>query len=240
VNAVLQRELHADIADIQGQLHATRELLAGKIEQLSARIDVLEGMTAKMADSSQVEALSSEVKGAVASLVGIEGAVGSMKACVEQTAQQILEMSPEKVLGDLPERLRTLEVRPQPEVIDITPLEKDIAGMQQELASVREKADRVLLAASAETVLVQEAVPPAEPPLSGPAEEEEHRLLGYFDSPADKLKLIELVEAALDKGLNHKQVLDYVVRGLGPQKGNVISSHSSLLKDYIKSCRQHD
>lgn len=176
MNTELQKELHADIATIQGQLHATRELLAGKIEKLSARIDVLEGMTAKMADSYQVEALSSEVKGAVASLVGIDGAVGSMKACVEQTAQQILEISSEKVLGDLPARLRTLEARQQPELIDITPLEKDIAGMQQELASVREKADRALLAASAETVIAQEAVPQAEPLLSVTTEEE-HSLL---------------------------------------------------------------
>ncbi|WP_417909134.1 hypothetical protein [Candidatus Electronema sp. PJ] len=150
MNAELQKELHADIEAIQGQLHITRKLLAGKIEKLSARINLLDELTAQMADSGQVEALSCEVKGAVASLAGIEGAVGSMKACVEQTARQILEMSPEKVIRDISELLVETQ---QPEVIDIAPLEKDIALMQQELVLVREKADRALLAASTETVL---------------------------------------------------------------------------------------
>ncbi|MCW5206753.1 hypothetical protein VU08_07470 [Desulfobulbus sp. F5] len=246
----LKQELQADLAAIQTQLHATRELLGGKIEQLSHRIDVLETMTAQMANTGEVEALSKEVKGAVASLAGIEGAVNSMKVCVEQTAQQILQMSPEKVLGDVPERLRTLEQQ-QPKVIDITPLEKDIAVMQQELASVREKADKVLLAAAPETVLVQEPVlnAVAEEPEQVAAQQaevqtgsagEEHRILSYFDNHADKQKFIELAEAALEKGLNHKQVIDYLVRGLGQQKGKIISSHPSLIKDYIKSCRRND
>ncbi|MCW5199689.1 hypothetical protein VU05_03090 [Desulfobulbus sp. F1] len=244
----LKQELQADLAAIQTQLHATRELLGGKIEQLSSRIDVLETMTTQMANTGEVEALSKEVKGAVASLAGIEGAVNSMKVCVEQTAQQILQMSPEKVLGDVPERLRTLEQH-QPKVIDITPLENDIAVMQQELAFVREKADKVLLAAAPETVLVQEPVLVVAEPEQVAAQqvevqtgsaEEEHRILSYFDNHADKQKFIELADAALEKGLNHKQVIDYLVRGLGQQKGKIISSHPSLIKDYIKSCRRND
>jgi len=236
VKEEMRQELQANIEAIQSQLHATRALLAGKIEQLSSRIDVLEAMSIKMADSGQVETLSKEVRGAMITLSGIEGAVDSMKSCVEQTAQQILQISPDKMLGDLPERLRTLEQR-EPEVIDITPLERDIAVMQQELASVREKADKVLLA-SAETVTsaVQESVATADQtPLT-----DEHRIFSYFDNPADKQKIIELTEAALEKGLNHKQIIDYLTRGLGAQKGKIINSHPSVFKDYLKTCRRND
>jgi len=245
VKEEMRQELHANIEAIQGQLHATRELLGGKIEQLSCRIDVLEELTAKMADSGQVKELSQEVRGAMATLAGIEGAVGSMKTCVEQTAQQILQISPEKMLGDLPERLRALEQREAPEMIDITPLEQDIALMQQELASVREKADKALLAASAETVTTAAPAVQELPPQSAAAAPQaqltdEHRIFSYFDDPADKLKVADLTEAALEKGLNHKQIIDYLTRGLGAQKGKIISSHPSVFKDYLKTCRRND
>lgn len=242
VKEEMRQELQANIAAIQGHIHSTRELLAGKIGQLSSRIDALEEMTAKMADSSQVDELRSEVRGAMTTLAGIEGAVDGMKACVEQTAQQILQISPEKLLGDMSERLRQLEQR-EPEVIDITPLERDIAVMQHELASVREKADKALLAAET----VPAAVPPVmqEPLPSASAAQEvpltdEHRLLSYFDDPADKLKVAELTEAALEKGLNQKQIVDYLTRGLGAQKGKIISSHPAVFKDYLKTCRRND
>lgn len=237
----MRQELRANIEAIQGHIHSTRELLAGKIGQLSSRIDALEEMTAKMADSSQVDELRSEVRGAMTTLAGIEGAVGGMKACVEQTAQQILQISPEKLLGDMPERLRLLEQR-EPEVIDITPLERDIAVMQQELASVREKADKALLAAAVEPAaapVMQEPLPSASAVQEAPLTDE-HRLLSYFDDPADKQKIAELTEAALEKGLNQKQIIDYLTRGLGAQKGKIISAHPAVFKDYLKTCRRND
>lgn len=241
VKEEMRQELRANIEAIQGHIHSTRELLAGKIGQLSSRIDALEEMTAKMADSSQVDELRSEVRGAMTTLAGIEGAVGGMKACVEQTAQQILQISPEKLLGDMPERLRLLEQR-EPEVIDITPLERDIAVMQQELASVREKADKALLAAAVEPAaapVMQEPLPSASAVQEAPLTDE-HRLLSYFDDPADKQKIAELTEAALEKGLNQKQIIDYLTRGLGAQKGKIISAHPAVFKDYLKTCRRND
>uniref|UniRef100_UPI0040570765 hypothetical protein n=1 Tax=Candidatus Electronema sp. TaxID=2698783 RepID=UPI0040570765 len=244
VKEEMRQELRANIEEIQDHIHSTRELLAGKIGQLSSRIDALEEMTAKMADSSQVDELRSEVRGAMTTLAGIEGAVGGMKACVEQTAQQILQISPEKLLGDMPERLRQIEQR-EPEVIDITPLERDIAVMQQEeLASVREKADKALLAAETAPAAVPSAVMQEPLPSASAVQEapltDEHRLLSYFDDPADKLKVAELTEAALEKGLNQKQIVDYLTRGLGAQKGKIISSHPAVFKDYLKTCRRND
>ena len=238
----LRQEVHTDIQSIvetqiktiQTQIHDTKDMLTGKVEQLSARIDVLEEMTASMADSDQVETLREEVKGAVASLAGIESAVDGMKSCVEQTVAQLAEVSSEKVLGDLPERLRTLEERPQP-VIDISPLEQDIAVMQQELASVREKADKALSAETEQLESVSSAVRQDTIPSD---ESEEHRIFSYFDDPADKVKIAETVDGALKKNMSYRQVTDAVVKMLGPHKGKVISSHPSLIKDYIRSRRR--
>jgi hypothetical protein len=231
-----------DIKAIQDQLHATKDLLSSKVERLSERIDTLEEMTASMADSGQVETLRQEVRGAMDSLAGIQSAVDGMKTCVEQTAAQLSEITPEQVLGDLPERLRTLEEREQP-VIDITPLEQDIAVMQQELASVRDKADKALSAAAQPAEAgpeTEESAPAAQEQAAPAAGAEEHRIFSYFDDPADKVKVAEMVDAALDKNMNYKQVIDAVVKGLGPKKGKIISSHPSLTKDYIRSCRRTD
>jgi len=239
----LRQEVQVDIKAIQDQLHDTKDLLSAKVEQLSRRIDTLEEMTASMADSGQVESLRQEVKGAMDSLAGIQSAVDGMKSCVEQTAAQLHEAAPEKVLGDLPERLRTLEERPQP-VFDITPLEKDIAVMQEELASVREKADKALSAVAepepAPAPEKEEDTASARQQAMPDGDTDEHRIFSYFDDPADKVKVAELVDASLDKNMNYKQVIDAVVKGLGPKKGKIISSHPSLIKDYIRSCRSTD
>ncbi len=245
----LRQEVQADIKAVQDQLHATKDLLSAKVERLSERIDALEELTANMADRSEVETLRQEVRGAMDSLAGIQSAVEGMKTCVAQTAAQLQEVTPEKVLGDLPERLKTLEEQPKQPVIDISPLEQDIAVMQQELASVREKADKVL--SSAAVLLPLPEVKTEEAAAAAQVQQEdvelpdqagtgEHRIFSYFDDPADKVKVAEMVDAALDKNMNYKQVIDAVVKGLGPKKGKIISSHPSLIKDYIRSCRRTD
>ncbi len=231
----MQQEVYDNIKLIQTQVHDTKELLVAKMELLSRRIETLEALTSSMADSGQVETLREEVKGSVDSLAGIQCAVDTMKTCVEQTTVQLQGISSEKILGDFPARLQALEERPQQPVIDISPLEKDIAAIQQELVSVREKADKALSSTLSEKK--EEATPEQIAPL---VETEEHRIFSYFDDPADKLKVAEMVDAALEKNMNYKQIIDIVVKGLGPKKGKIVSSHPSLIKDYIRSCRCTD
>jgi hypothetical protein len=145
-----------------------------------------------------------------------------------------------------------------PEPVDITPLQSDINAMQSELTQVKEKADKALRAATdnaaAQTApavqAVQEEAPkstpePASVPQSAPtitaSEEktEEHRIFSYFDEPADRKKLTELMASTLDKNMSYKHVLNFLVKELGPVKGKIISSHPSLSKDYIRQCRKN-
>jgi predicted nucleic acid-binding Zn-ribbon protein len=234
----MPEKVYENIHAIQTQVHDTKELLSAKIEGLSKRIDTLEELTNSMADSNQLETLRKEVQGAVDSLTGIQGAVDTMKSCVEQTATQLDGISAEKILGDLPARLQSLEEQPQQPMIDISPLENDIAVIQQELVAVREKADKALASATPlekeekkeTSVQVEQAFP----------ETEEYRIFNYFDDPADKVKVAEMVDAALEKNMNYKQIIESVVKGLGPKKGKIVSSHPSLIKEYIRSCRRMD
>ncbi len=68
--------------------------------------------------------------------------------------------------------------------------------------------------------------------------EDEHRLLSYFDDPADKKKLKNLVAQTLKKDMTYAQVTKYLVKEMGKQKGKIISEHPALAKDYIRQCRR--
>ncbi|WP_339136339.1 MAG: hypothetical protein WGN25_00415 [Candidatus Electrothrix sp. GW3-4] len=250
--------LQAEINGVQEHLHATRQVLTDKIEQLTARIDNLEAMTTDMATKQQLDDMSHEVQDAVDALSGIQSAVSAMQSSVDQTANQLQERSPEKILGDLPQRVQGLEEQQgagqTAEPVDISPLQDDIKAMQSELSHVKEKADKALQTAadSTATPAVQEKAQQDKPAVPAPPEkqaaapeqeqeketEEEHRIFSYFDAPADKEKLAELVASTLGKDMSYKQVLNFLVKEFGSDKGKIISSHPSLSKDYIRQCRK--
>jgi outer membrane murein-binding lipoprotein Lpp len=269
--------MNAEINNVREHLHTTRQVLTDKIDQITSRIDSLEAMTTDMANKQQLDDMSHEVQGAVDSLAGIQSAVSAMQSCVDQTGNQLQEISPNKILGDLPQRIQTLEEQQSaaevPEPVDITPLQNDINAMQSELIQVKEKANKALQAATDNTVApaapatpatqaIQEApestpesapapsaaptasaasAPPVAPtPAVSEEEEEEHRIFSYFDNPADKEKLAELVASTLGKDMSYKHALNYITKELGPVKGKIISSHPSLSKDYIRQCRKNN
>lgn len=87
-------------------------------------------------------------------------------------------------------------------------------------------------------VLEQQEQPTAPVPEEAKAaKEEEHRIFSYFDA-ADKKKVADLVASTLKKDMSYKQVIDFVAKELGPNKGKIITSHPSLSKDYIRQCRK--
>ncbi|XOF33301.1 MAG: hypothetical protein ACL93V_15050 [Candidatus Electrothrix sp. YB6] len=237
-----KKKMNDEIGRIREHLHRTRDVLTKKIAQLTSRIEDLEQLTVDMASTSQLESLSHEVQDAVHSLDGIQDAVNTMQSCVEQTASQVQDISSEKILGDLPGRIQTLEQQQntqpaQPEPVDISPLQNDIVAMQSELSQVKEKADKALQAASDNaTVLSAQEQGPAS--ASAAEDKEEHRIFSYFDNPEDKEKIADLVQSTLHKNMTYKQVINFLVQELDSSNGEIISSHPALTKDYIRECRK--
>ncbi|RWX45716.1 hypothetical protein H206_00701 [Candidatus Electrothrix aarhusensis] len=259
--------MNTEINNVREHLHTTRQVLTDKIDQLGSRIENLEAMTTDMASKQQLDDTSHQVQDAVDSLSGIQNAVSALQNSVEQTEGKQQEISPDKILGDLPQRVQTLEEQQNaveaPEPVDISPIKDDINAMQSELAQVKEKADKALLAAIKNTAApaasqavqaLQEEAPESTPepastlqsapqsvPTPAVSEEEkgEHRIFSYFDEPADKEKLAELVASTLGKDMSYKHVLNFLVKEFGPIKGKIISSHPSLSKDYIRQCRKN-
>ncbi|CAK8725019.1 hypothetical protein KKHLCK_15650 [Candidatus Electrothrix laxa] len=183
----------------------------------------------------------------------------------EISPESILSDLPQRV-QTLEEQQSAAEV---PGPVNITPLQNDINAMQSELAQVKKKADKALQIAADNIVApvdqvgqavqaIQEepestpestptpstaptisATPVAPTPAVSEEEEEEHRIFSYFDDPADKKKLAELVASTLGKDMSYKHVLNFLVKEFGSVKGKIISSHPSLSKDYIRQCRKN-
>jgi predicted nucleic acid-binding Zn-ribbon protein len=256
--------LHGEINGVQDHLHTTRDILSNTIDQLTARIEKLEDMTADMVSQQQLNDVSHKVQDAVDSLGGIQSAVSAMQNSIDHTASQVQDISPESVLKDLPQRVQTLEEQQnnaeRPEPVDITPLQNDIKAMQKELNQVKERANKALQAATEQAATEQAVTPDAQEqpvaqeqaaqestPQEAPSpqqeqegqEESEHRIFSYFDDPADKEKLAELVASTLDKDMSYKQILNFLAKKFGKEKGKIISSHPSLTKEYIRQCRKN-
>jgi|GEM_PF-760829 uncharacterized protein YoxC len=246
----LKKEIRVDIQVAQASLKKTQTELETKVGSLTSRLAVLEETTTELAAGEQVDALAGEIKEAVEAVAEIKRTVDALKSSVEQTAQQVQEVSAEAILGELPARIEALEQQETaeaPVAVDIVPLQQDIAEVQAQLASVQQQADEASKMA-AQAVADTAKQPAAEPAASEVPEsnqdtgitenEEEHRIFSYFDDPADKKTVADVVASTLKKDMSYKQVMDLLAKELGGEKGAIITSHPSLSKDYIRLCRK--
>lgn len=242
----LKKEISADIQTAQAGLKKTQAELETTLGSLSSRLATLEETTTGLAAVEQVETLAEEIKGTLDSTAEIRSTIDSLKSSVEQTERQIQEVSGDAILGDLPARveaLEQLEIPKPPAAADIKPLKKDIAALQSELATVQKKTEEAVKAATeqpAKPVPEKKAAANKVPKKAEAkaSKEEEHRIFSYFDDPADKEKVAESVASTLKKDMNYKQVMDFVAKEIGGKKGEIITSHPSLSKDYIRQCRR--
>ena len=244
----LKKEINADILAARNMLEKNHGELENKISSLSSRLTALEETASDLVAAEQVETLADEVKNVVDSTAEIKGSLDTLKSSVEQTAKQIQEVSGETILGEIPARIEALEQQEIPEpppAVDITPLQNEITQLQTALSSMQQKVEQALetAAEAAEKAAAPGPEEPAEEAKEESAQNDaadgEHRIFSYFDDPADKNKVADLVTSTLKKDMSYKQVMDFVAKELGGAKGKIITSHPSLSKDYIRQCRKN-
>ena len=259
----IKKEISADVQRVQAALGKTLADVEGKISNVSSKINTLEKTAEALAPVEQVEALAEDIKGAGEAITEVKSTAESLKGRVDQAEKQVKEVSGEALLGDLPSRIEALEQQKIPEpvpAVDTAPLEKEISTLKNELASMKKqvaealsaaekaasKADAaVAVPAKKEKKTAPEAAAKATPKVAaktvekGAASAAEHRIFSYFSSDADKKKVADLVQSTLKKDMSYKQVMDLVAQKLGGKKGEIITSHPSLSKDYIRQCRRN-
>jgi predicted nucleic acid-binding Zn-ribbon protein len=244
---------------VKKELAVLQEAAEKKVTGLKSRLcEVEEGVAAK-ASGEDLETLSGEIAGLTETVQGIESTLKELSGKIEQAGK----VDTAEVLGDLPARMEALEQKEIPAPVDLQPVEEKIDGLAKAIAEATRPLQEKITALDGEIATLKEALArqeqkktpaPAKPaqkaaaPAAKKAEpkkeaapakgEDEHRLLSYFEDPADKKKFKNLVVQTLKKDMTYAQVTKYLVKEMGKEKGKIISGHPSLAKDYIRQCRR--
>ncbi len=252
--AVLEKSAETKVTALKNKLCEVEEGVAAKAA--SEDLEAVNTELAALAESIKgIEATLKDLSAKVENAGKVDPAevVGDLPARVEALEQQ-----------EVPE---AVDLQPVEEKIDglakaieqaTKPLEEQISSLSDEIASLKDtlaKQEEKISAAASQPAKVEkpakkaaapakkkkEAAPKkkAEPKKEAAASAEgEHRLLSYFDDPADKKKLQDLVAQTLKKDMTYAQVTKFLVKEMGKDKGRIISEHPALAKDYIRQCRR--
>ena len=234
ISARLKATLDAAITSARRELATVREELGGRVKALSSRMSAVEESVQAAASGEDVERVSADVEGINATIARLEASIGEVQAELTKVTARLGELTPESLLGDLPERLTALEKQEIPTPVDLDPLQEQVTALRAEIVEIRQNVEN-LVPASMEPPVVAEEPASTEEERRG---QDEHRLFSYFDNPADRAKLAELVASTLKKDMTYAQVIDFLVEQMGPDLGQIITDHPSLAKDYIRQCRR--
>ncbi len=246
ISTKLKSALDAAVISARRELATVREELGSRVKALSSRLSAVEESMESAVTGEEMEKVTADVEGVNETVAGLEQGLKQVQTELAGLTAQLAELTPDRLLGDLPGRLAALEEREIPEAVDLNPLQEQVAVLQAEIVEIRQSVES-LVPATMEAPEVEAGKPAAaEDGKKGRAaanmEEKkgggEHRLFSYFDDPADREKLADLVGSTLKKDMTYAQVIDFLVDRMGPELGQIITDHPSLAKDYIRQRRR--
>ncbi len=206
--------------------------LGVKLEALTAKLEALEATTSSLTSTEDLAVVAAELKASTETLTELQQSVTALESSVSDASQQLQGVASEKTVNELAARLEGLEKKETAEPVDLQPFETRLDTMQSELAALQVKP-----AQNRKKKVVEKPKQAQESP--NEAEKGyEHRLFSYFEDVADKKELKELVEETLKKDMTYAQIMSFLVQKMGAKKGEIISDHPSLAKDYIRQCRR--
>ncbi len=229
----LKAELSSGLNRTARELREAQEVLENKLQSLVSRLRDMEEKAEQKAGADQVEELALTVADSGETLAKLDQAIARIETEVKKAMDQVQAVSPDSLLGDLPARIEALESR------EGSGVEEKIVALQEEIVAIRRGLDETMSAVQVITSRV-EAGPAAggDESGSGNGGEKEHRLFSYFEDPADRAKLAELVGSTLKKDMTYSQVMEFIGQEMGPDAARIISEHPSLTKDYIRQRRR--
>ncbi len=203
-----------------GEVEQVNDMLESRLSDLTDKIHALEAKMSAYASHEKLDKVATEVTASGDALANLQNLISGLESKVEDAAGKMTELSSETLLGDLPTRVKSIEAKDIAEKHDIAPIVDLVERMQDEIR---------------ETI---EGLAQSEPEVAEESTGDEHRLFSYFDNPADKEKLESLVSETLKKDMTYAQVMSFLEKEMGKEKGLIISEHPSLAKDYIRQRRR--
>ncbi len=195
-------------------------MLESKLNDLTAKIHALESKMAAFASTDKLDQVAGEVNASGDALQKLSKVLTGLETKVDDAHGKLQDISSEKLLGDLPGRVTSIEAKDVASKDDIKPIVDLVERLQTEIQD-----SIVGLAQSKEE---NEDV----------YDQDAHRLFSYFEDVADQEKIQLLVEETLKKDMTYAQVMNHLVKEMGAEKGQIISEHPSLAKDYIRQTRR--
>ena len=135
----LQDELQTLIAGEIRKVADSQQSLSDQFTALNAKIDSIEAKTADFAGAGQVTAIADEIAASGKRLDAVQATVASLEARIDDTSHKLQDLTPDKLLGDLPGRLDKLEQQGKEPGFDPQPLTESIQALQQEVEELRKK-----------------------------------------------------------------------------------------------------
>lgn len=212
----IQEEVSEAIESVGPDIAVVREEFEKKLEALESQLKTVE--SSRVTAEHVKETVASEISN-VRDAVGVADAgLKELHTRMEVVAGEVAAIKANDIIGDIPVRLEKLEKQEIPEPVDLQSVQNQITALQAEVA----------------------ALSPVPSKSQGKSEQDdEHRLLSYYDNPTDKQKISDLVTQTMKKDMTYAQVMDFLIENMGEEGGQVISGHPSLTKDYIRQCRRN-
>jgi len=135
----LKDELQAIIAGEVKKITDNQQALHDQFVSLNAKIQIVEEKSSGFAAAGQLEVIAGEIANSGKVLGTVQDAVVSLEGKLGDTVQQLQAITPEKMLGDIPARLESLEQKGQIKEFDPQPLTESLQTLQKEVEELKKK-----------------------------------------------------------------------------------------------------
>ena len=210
-----QQKLTEQISSMRLQLNNCK-LKADKAapgELLGKMENEMSSLTGKVAELQKtIETVPGELLGK------IENEMSSLTGKVAEL-QKADEADPGELLGKMENDMSSLTG-------EVEAFRKTVGIVQDELSVMRDNMENM-------------ATPETLPEKSDGEDlaESEHRIFTFFEDDKNRDDFIKHIKEAVDQSLSYAKAIDYVVENSTKTVAEVIASHPSLTRDYIKTCR---
>jgi predicted nucleic acid-binding Zn-ribbon protein len=128
----------ADLAEEIKTIAEVQQKLTEQITTLNAQVTAMEEKSTSFATAGQVDSIAGEITASNKSLGAVQESMTTMEGKISETVHKVQTLSAEKLLGDLPARLKKIE-QDQGPAFDPTPLNEALAALQTKINAIEDK-----------------------------------------------------------------------------------------------------
>ena len=135
----LKDELQAIIAGEVKKVTDNQQALNDQFVSLNAKILIIEEKSSDFASGGQLDVIAGEIANSGKALGTVQNSVVILEGKLSDTVQQLQAITPEKMLGDIPARLASLEQKGEVKEFDPQPLAESLQSLQKEVDELKKK-----------------------------------------------------------------------------------------------------